>query len=121
MDSIISKVSQETIFEKGRKLLKENSFFHDLDTIMSQPEFRSFYQKYFTDITDMKTVLMYMKLYDLLQTEYKQRDFHAEQEKETLAFMLKEFISNPTTRKYLVKKFSDTLSSGSSLSIENDS
>lgn len=109
MDSITlttKACSRETILRKGRKLLQENPFFRDLDRIMSLPEFRSFYEKYLNDMTDMKTALMYMKMYDMLQTECKQNDI--EDEKEIIAYMLKEFISNQSTRRYLVHAMSST-------------
>jgi len=104
---IISTETEEKIIQKGRKLLEENPFFKDLDDVMSQPEFRTFYNKYFHDISDMKTVLMYMKLYEELQREYRDQTCNEYVEKEMLAYMMKEFITNKTSRHMIVHKFSD--------------
>lgn len=107
---ILSTETEEKIFQKGKKLLKENPFFRDLDSIMSQTEFRAFYDKYFNDISDMKTVLMYMKLYEELQLQYRENGCHSEKEKEVLVYMIKEFISNRNSRHMIVRKFSEYFS-----------
>ena len=116
---ILSTETEEKIFQKGKKLLKENPFFRDLDSIMSQTEFRAFYDKYFNDISDMKTVLMYMKLYEELQLQYRENGCHSEKEKEVLVYMIKEFISNRNSRHMIVRKFSEYFS-GKRSSLESN-
>jgi len=117
-NGVLSKETEEKILQKGKKLLEENPFFKDLDSIMSQTEFRAFYDKYFNDISDMKTVLMYMKLYEELQMQYREHRCNLETEKEVLVYMLKEFISNRNSRRMIVHKFSDFFS-GKKNSVED--
>jgi hypothetical protein len=114
-DGFYDVETEEKIMEKGKKLLEENPFFRDLDSIMTQPEFRTFYDKYFNDISDMKTVLMYMKLYEELQHQYRERSCSTDMEKEVLAYMLKELISNRSSRRMIVHKFSEYFSEKSKM------
>jgi hypothetical protein len=103
--NIITNESYKKKFiKKGEKILQENEFFNDLDFIMSNDSFRVFYEKYFKDFTDVKIVLLYMKLYETIETEY--RDRHGmEIEKELLAYMIKEIMNDSISRKNVFESF----------------
>jgi len=92
------------IIKEGKKILKENDFFADLDYIMSDNCFRSFYSKYFKDYTDVKTILLYMKLYETIQVEYKER-YNLDIEKELLAYIIKELMCDDISRKSIIESF----------------
>ena len=96
----------KSIKSKGKKILQENDFFTDLDYIMSDNSFRSFYSKYFKDYTDIKTVFLYMKLYETIQVEYKERH-NKDIDKELLAYMMKELMCNENSRKKIIKSFNN--------------
>jgi hypothetical protein len=107
---IISQIDDEkikkNIIKKGEKILEENQFFNDLDFIMSDDNFRTFYEKYFKDYSDVKIVLLYMKLYETIQKEY----FEINQkniEKELLAYIIKELMSEAYTRNIIINSFND--------------
>ena len=67
--NILAKGKQE-----GQKILQENEFFYELNEIMHDVKFRPFYDKYFKDTSDTKTALLYLKLYETLEKEYKERN-----------------------------------------------
>ncbi len=92
------------IIEKGREILNENCFFNDLDKMMSNSEFRDFYNKYFTDFQDIRLILMFMKLYETLEVEYKN---HCGEEisNEAVIYIIKEIMCNNTLRKEVVESF----------------
>jgi hypothetical protein len=92
------------IIEKGREILNENSFFNDLDKMMSNSEFRDFYGKYFTDFQDIRLILMFMKLYETLEVEYKNH-YGEEISSEAVTFIIKEIMCNNTLRKEVVESF----------------
>ena len=92
------------IKNQGHKILEKNKFFNSLDTVMQNEEFRGFYNKYFKDSSDIKTAIMYMKLYETIEVEYRQRN-GCEIKKELLAFMIRELINNTNTRKMILKSF----------------
>ena len=94
------------IINEGKIILQENNFFNDLENIMNNNEFRIFYDKYFKDFTDTKIVLLYMKLYETLQIEYKEKN-GCEIEKEVLAYIMKELMTDNTSRKNIVEAFNN--------------
>jgi len=94
------------IIDNGKVILNENSFFNDLDNIMSNNEFRFFYDKYFKDFTDTKIVLLYMKLYETLQIEYKEKN-GCDIEKEVLAYIMKELMSDNISRTNIIEAFNN--------------
>lgn len=59
------------IEKKGEKLVKNNAFFKDLSDIMSDKKVTSFFDKYFKNMDSIKTTVIYMKLFRLLQDKYK--------------------------------------------------
>lgn len=102
--SIISNELKKNIINEGKHILQENDFFNNLDNIMSDVNFRSFYNTYFKDFTDIKVVLLYMKLYETIQIEYKERN-GVDIEREFLAYMIKELMSDNDSRKNIYDAF----------------
>jgi hypothetical protein len=100
-DSIKTK-----IIKKGENILEENHFFNGLENIMQNTEFRTFYDKYFKDYSDIKTVVLYMKLYETIETEYKKIN-GKDIEKEFLAYMMRELMCDNIMRKNIIKLFND--------------
>jgi len=101
---IISNELKKNIIKEGKNILKNNDFFNNLDNVMNDNNFRSFYNTYFKDYTDIKVVLLYMKLYETIQIEYKERN-GIDIERELLAYMIKELMSNNDTRKAIYESF----------------
>ena len=61
-----------------------------LEAIMNTPEFRTFYDKYFKDI---KTVLMFMKLYESLEKEYETK-YNSQIPGPVIIYIMKEIMSD---------------------------
>ena len=101
-----SKTIINNIINDGKVILSENSFFNDLDNIMNNIEFRNFYDKYFKDFTDTKIVLLYMKLYETLQIEYKEKN-GCDIEKEVLVYIMKELMSDNISRTNIIEAFNN--------------
>ena len=89
-----------------KKILSENEFFNDLDNIMTDDKFRTFYNKYFKNFNDIKTVLLYMKLYETIQLEYKEQN-NCDIDNELLAYMISELMNNSDTRKMIINSFNN--------------
>ena len=101
-----SKFLVNNIINDGKVILSENSFFNDLNNIMNNNEFRNFYDKYFNDFSDTKVVLLYMKLYETLQIEYREKN-GCDVEKEVLAYIMKELMTDNISRKNIFDAFND--------------
>ena len=102
-DQIIIK---KNVLIKHENILEKNKFFNDLDKIMNNTDFSHFYETYFTTFNDIKTILLYMKLYETIKKEYYNL-YHIEINKDVLAIMMKELISNTETRKLIIKSFNE--------------
>ncbi len=95
---------KKNIINEGKNILQENDFFYGLDDVMNNNNFRSFYNNYFKDFSDIKVVILYMKLYETIQIEYEERN-GVPIEKELLAYMIKELMNNNESRKYIYEAF----------------
>ncbi len=93
------------IIDKGKRILDENNFFKDLDSLMNS-EFREFYNKYFKDFTDTKITLLYMKLYETIQIEYYDKN-KVQIEKELLAYIISNLMSDAEIRKKIIESFNN--------------
>lgn len=100
------KINIEPLVQKGKQILNENTFFNDLDYIMSNNDFRCFYENYFKDFSDIKIVMLYMKLYETIQKEYKELH-NTDIDKELLAYMMRELMMDNTSRKNIMLSFND--------------
>lgn len=98
-----NSIKQE-IIDKGREVLNENNFFNDLDKMMKNEEFRGFYDKYFVEFQDIRLMLMFMKLYETLEVEYKNH-YGTEIESEVVIYIIKEIMCNSLLRKEVVESF----------------
>ena len=96
--NVSNNIIKENIIKEGEKILNENVFFNDLDNIMKDKNFKYFYNTYFNDFTDIKVIIMYMKLYETIQIEYKEKN-NCDIEKELLAYIIKELMNNENSRK----------------------
>ena len=63
---ILSKMDEE-----GIKLVDKNDFFNDLSEVMSDEKVTRFFDKYFKNIEEIKSTVIYMKLFRLFQQRYK--------------------------------------------------
>ena len=70
---IKSNNCNDFIKTEGVKIYQENNFFKDLHNLMSNTQFKQFYDKYFTNWFDIEVMLMYMKLYDTMKKTYEQK------------------------------------------------
>jgi len=99
MDQLTTTSSLE---EKGRKLYKQNPHFRKLSNIMEHPEFRDFYNTYMKDWENTKVVLMFMKLYEAIETHSNVKLSPFEK-----ISIMKNIIDNGETRREICKGISD--------------
>jgi len=90
--------------ESDNILNDENNFFKKLDDVMRDPIFKSFYEEYFKNFTDIKTVILYMKLYESLTNVYKNNMNH-EMPKELLVYTMKTIMEEKDLRRSTVQSF----------------
>jgi len=100
--------------QKGARILKENFFLQDVNELMRHDtKFRNFYDKYFKDSSDVKTAILYLKIYETLEKEYLERNSKAIDEN-ILVYMMTELMKNESSRKKMLSSFDDYFSGGPS-------
>lgn len=57
--------------QEGERILSENSFFQDLVELMENKQFKKFFRKHMSNWVDVKSSIIYMKLYDEFKRKYK--------------------------------------------------
>lgn len=109
-NNIIKQPSKEivknNIIESGKVILQENNFFKELNMTMENNDFKIFYEKYFKNFSDIKTIILYMKLYETIQKEYKEKNGQ-DIEKEFLAYIMTELMSDEISRKNIISSFNN--------------
>ena len=65
------------------------------------PHESQFYDKYFTNWLDTEVMVMYMKLYNTIKSQYLLK-YDKELDKESVLFILREIIRNNESRKYVL-------------------
>ncbi len=105
MDELVLYNKNE-IEKKGKEILDSNKFFLDLCNLMSNMEFLKFYDDYFKDWSDIQCMIFYMKLYSTIDYEFQNR-YNEKISDSMMTFMLKEIMSDKTTRGYALDLFKD--------------
>ena len=100
----IDKNMLENMKQIGKKELITNPFFNDMNELMQNKVFKTFYDKYFKDSSDIKTVLLYLKLYETLQIEYKDRN-NKDIDEEVLIYAIKELMTTKISRQNIIQAF----------------
>lgn len=88
---------------KGEKLIESNEFFKDLSDLMSDEKFSNFFDKYFKNMEDIKSTVIYIKLYRLFQERYKELS-NDELSKYVNVYLLHNIMSNKNLRKTLIQE-----------------
>ena len=61
-----------SIIKKGDEILSNNDFFSDLCEIMSDEKVSVFFKKYFTNWTEIKSTVIFMRLFSEISDKYKE-------------------------------------------------
>ena len=88
----------------GHKILKKNKFFKDFTGLMRNTEFRNFYHNYFSDWTDIQTMIFYMKIYTTIEDMYFNK-YKKCMNDELMTYTLHKIITTKETRKVAVELF----------------
>lgn len=95
--------------EQGRKLYRINKNYRNIATVMEDPEFRNFYTKYMDDLVSIRTIMMFLKLYEKIEKKSKIQLTPYQK-----IFVLDQIMRNGKIRenmaKYIMKWSSDSFS-----------
>tara|TARA_B100001175_G_C19456662_1_gene614173 strand:+ start:472 stop:801 length:330 start_codon:yes stop_codon:yes gene_type:complete len=88
------------------KLIEKNnsSFFKDLLFLMNNSTFKSFYKKYCDTWTNINTVIMYLKLYEIIEISYYNK-FNKKISHKDMLFILNNIIKNSILRQIVINNY----------------
>ena len=72
VDSINNYSNSEDVVKKGNELLIENEFFYDLCELMEDEKFVNFFRKYFTNWPEIKSTVIFIRLFQEISNKYKE-------------------------------------------------
>lgn len=102
-ENTIVKFQSKEIYNKlGSEIIEKNKFFRDLSNIMENPEFNEFFNKYLNNWLDVKSIIIYMKLYAEFKEKYNKIN-NEELDKEIIVFMLKKVMNDKELRSFSIK------------------
>ena len=87
------------------KIVKRKScpqFFFEMTNLMSDENFRQFFDKYFNDWNDVKTVIMFMKTYQFIENEYIKKEQKIP-DNNKMAIIIRNMISDSNYRQFMAK------------------
>ena len=85
------------IDNKGKALIEQNNFFRDLTDIMNDDKFNKFFEKYFKTMEDIKTTVIYMKIFKLFENKYNELS-NEELSKYVNVYLLHQIMTNSELR-----------------------
>jgi len=99
--------------------VSNNDFFKDFCSMISNPDFQFFRQKYMKDWSDVETLFLYLTTTDLIRAEYKSR-YSKPIENDQLCLVLQQIFSSNVLRKIAIDRFRDYQTSGARFITSSD-
>ena len=104
----ISPQDKRALVKTGAKSLDTNPFFQFIDIIMNDQNTRKYFDQFFSDWDDIKTTVMVMKTYQVIDDELKRLELIGkvkmipEIRRKFMIGLIKEMMTNADCRKELV-------------------
>jgi len=101
--------STEKLVEVGEKSIKNNRFFQFMDILMNDDNLRGFIDDFFSDWDDVKTSILMMKTYQLIDMEIKKLEqsgslqIGSDNRRKLIIGLVKEMMTTSECRQELVR------------------
>ena len=115
MDSITTINSKDNnhYIAIGEKSLVNNKFFQFIDIMMNDPNMREFFDEFFGDWDEIKTTIMVMKAYQVIDHKIKQLEYETKQimspviRRKMMIGIIKEMLTTSECRQELVNNMNE--------------
>ena len=87
---------------EGERKLQSNDFFKDLTDLMEDEKFVKFFNKWMCSWSDIKSTVIYMKLYDEFKGKYKEIS-NEELDKSIIVYILSHIMRSKDLRPFSIK------------------
>ena len=97
----------------GEKSLVNNKFFQFIDIMMNDPKMRNFFDEFFSDWDEIKTTIMVMKAYQIIDNKMRELEYNTKKimlldtRRKMMIGIMKEMLTNSYCRQELVKNMND--------------
>jgi hypothetical protein len=95
----ITKKTSFEILKEGDKILNTHEFYNELSELMENEKFSNFFKKYFTNMTETKITVVYMKLYQEFKNKWREMN-DDDLDKRINIFLLWNMMHNQTVNKF---------------------
>ena len=102
------KTNQNEIIETIPDIVSENEFFKDLTDIMEDDKFMKFFTKYMGSWLDIKSSVIYMKMYDEFKKKYESLN-DDQLDKNLVVFLLTKVMRDKELRPFSIKSIDNML------------
>jgi hypothetical protein len=103
MKTFKNQIINKNISKKeGERMIKENGFLKDLVSLMENQEFKRFFKKHMSNWVEVKSTVIYMKLYDEFKTKYK-KITDKELEESIIVYLLSRIMRHKELRPFSIK------------------
>ena len=102
-------LDKKELIKSGENEIIYNNFFNLIDYIMNDDMTRLFIEEYFKDWDEIKTSLMFIKTYQIVDKEIhnlerkNNKKFEKDERRKMIIALIKNLISNSESRKEIVK------------------
>ena len=115
MDIVSTLMSNETnhYITEGNKSLSNNKFFQFIDLMMNEPKMREFFDEFCSDWDEIKTTIMVMKAYQVIDVKFKQIELETKNtmspviRRKMMIGVIKEMLTTSECRQELVKNMNE--------------
>ena len=90
--------------QHGDKIYRTNENMRDVANMMSDKKFREFFTKHFQTWDDVKTTMMFMKMYEFVDFMFPNKSIKVK------LYVLNEIVKNSDTRSRMIKLTQDWMS-----------
>ena len=106
MDLSIRKNNSSTVICEGQDIYQNNDFMRDLYDMMTNTRFRNFVDKYLCEWNSIKSVIMFIKLFETIENEY-QNKFNKKISKELMLYTINNLFKDKELRKLVLRSYHD--------------
>jgi hypothetical protein len=115
MDIVSTITTNDTkhYITEGNKSLSNNKFFQFIDIMMNEPKMREFFDEFFSEWDEIKTTIMVMKAYQVIDVKFKQIELETKNSfspvirRKMMIGIIKEMLTTSECRQELVKNMNE--------------
>jgi|LakMenEpi03Aug12_release.lakeMendotaPanAssembly.Ray.scaffolds.fasta_scaffold338045_1 hypothetical protein len=113
---IIPKINSDTVnnyISNGEKSLSNNRFFQFIDIMMNDVKMREFFDEFFSEWDEIKTTIMVMKAYQVIDHKIKQLECNEKKilsieiRRKLMIGIIKEMLTTSECRQELIKNMNE--------------